>query len=509
MAGSVKALQMGFDYQALIFWLHICRLFESRSKIDRVGYELDGVKSFDDVVVAYHTPVADGAGGYSIKDFHQVKFHVDQNGSITFEALIDPSFIGAKAYSFLQKLMRAQEANSGNEYGCRYYLITPWAIHPDNSLSKLISNDRGGINLDRLYEGLTGKSEMGSVRESWRNHLGVEDERLRDIIYPLRIHSNSWNLEQLENTVNLRLEVAGFKPFDTTITSRPYDDLVRKLHKSDRNNFSREEIQKIAEEEGLWTGTGRVSEEEDITKIGIRSFWKFAEYMEDEVDDLLSLNHYFQHRHILSKELWQEKVFREVKAFIEKYKEPAKRVHLLLDTHGGIAFAAGYFSESKGRTQLIPVQCGIGRTRELWAPTGGDAGQGWDEDTKEIREGGAEIAVAISVTHDVMDDVLEYASKSLPEVGEIISFRVNPSPGRTSVTGGDHAYHLAEILAQTLYKVKKAKQPTQFHLFIAAPNGFQFYLGSFANLFGDCTVYEYDFEAKKLGAYSAAMTFQK
>lgn len=509
MAGSVKALQMGFDYQALIFWLHVCRLFESRSKIDRVGYELDEVKSFDDVVVAYHTPVADGTGGYSIKDFYQVKFHVDQNGSITFESLIDPSFIGAKTFSFLQKLLRAQIENTATEYGCRYYLITPWSIHPDNSLSRLVSNDRGEINLSRLYEGETARSEMGLVRETWRNHLEVADEELKNIIYPLRIHASSGNLEQLENTVNLRLEVAGFKPFDTTITARPYDDLVRKLHKSDRNNFSREEIQTIAEEEGLWTGTSRVLEEEDITKIGIRSFWKFAEYMEDEVDDLLSLNHYFQYRHILSKELWQEKVFPEVKAFIAKYKEPAKPVHLLLDTHGGIAFAAGYFSESKGRTQLIPVQCEVGRIRELWAPVGSDAGQGWSKEIKEIREGGAEIAVAISVTHDVLDDVLEYVSRNLPEVGEVLSFRVNPNPGRSSVTGGDHAYHLAEILAQNLYKVKKAKQPAQFHLFIAAPNGFQFYLGAFANLFGNCTVYEYDFEAKKLGAYSPAMAFQE
>lgn len=505
MANPVKALQMGFDYQALIFWNHICRLFEARTKVERVGYELDEVKSFDDIVVSYHTPVPDGIGGYTTKDYYQVKFHVDQDGSITFAALTDPAFIGATKYSLLQKLQKAlSQCIDGNS--CRFYLVTPWAIHPDDLLRKLVSNDRGAINLSRLYEGLTDRSEMGVVRAIWRTHLEIQDDDLRHVIRPLRIHSNFMNIEQLENSLNINLIHAGFKPFDETKAGRPYEDLTRRLHRMELNNFTREAIQRIATEEGLYVGGSGV-EAEEIPKIGIRSFWRFAEHLEDEVDDLLSLTQYFIHRHISAPELWQEAILPRVCDFIGKYVESANLVHLFLDTHGAVAFAAGYFSDSKGRSTIVPVQCGIGRMRELWTPTGSlPADRGWNVESKQVHKEGTEVAIAVSITHPVTDDVLDYAGRELAEVGEMLSFEVSPRPGRTSIAGGGHAYQLAEELAQRLARIKKEKQPAKFHLFIAGPNGFQFYLGALSHLFGDCVLYEFDFEARRLGAYSPAIT---
>jgi hypothetical protein len=510
MANPVKALQMGFDYQALIFWTHVCRLFESRTKVGRVGYELDEIKSFDDIVVSYHTPVPDGTGGYVSKDYHQVKFHVDQDGSITFEALIDPAFIGATKYSLLQKLKNAL-SQCGEGSGYRFYLVTPWTIHPDDLLRKLVSNDRGAINLDRLYEGITDRSEMGGIRQKWRAHLEIDDDDLRNVIRPLRIHSNSMNIEQLERVLNAHLIQAGFRPFDETKVGRPYEDLTRRLHRMNLNNFSREEIQKIAIEEDLYVGGARaVVEADEIVRIGIRSFWRFAEHLEDEVDDLLSLNHYFNHRHILSSELWQEAILPEVKAFIGKYVESTKPVQLFLDTHGVIAFAAGYYSDSKGRSALMPMQCGIGMQRELWTPTGTlPADRGWRVEDKEVSPQAEEVAVAISITHDVSSDVLDYVGRELPkEIGKVLLFDVLPRPGRASIVGGGHAYQLAEELAQRLFRIKKEKPPARFHLFIAGPNGFQFHLGALSHLFGDCVLYEYEFEAKKLGAYSPSLTLR-
>ena len=505
MADPVKALQMGFDYQALIFWRHICRLFETRTKVERVGYELDEIKSFDDVVISYHTPVPDGTGGYTSKDYYQIKFHVDQNGSITFEALTNPEFIGATKYSLLQKLQNAiGQCGDGN--GCRFYLVMPWAIHPDDALRKLVSNDHGAINLNRLYEGITSRSEMGGVRQKWGTHLEIGDDDLRGVIRPLRIHSNSINIEQMKMVLNGYLMHAGFKPLDETKLGNPYEDLTRKMHRAEMNNFTREEIQKIATEEGLYIGEGKSVEAGEITKIGIRSFWRFAEHLEDEVDELLSLTQYFDHRHILKPELWQGRILPEVRAFIEKYVDSNKPVYLYLDTHGAIAFAAGYYSDSKGRSAFIPMQCGIGRKRELWTPTDATlSDRGWRVENKQMNADGGEVAVAVSITHSVTEDVIDYAVRSLPQIGELMSFEVLPRPGRGSIANGGHAYQLAEELAQLLLRIKKTKQPTRFHLFIAGPNGFQFHLGALSHLFGECTLYEYDFEAKKLGAYSPSL----
>jgi hypothetical protein len=506
MANPVKSLQMGFDYQALYFWIHICRLFEPRTKVAQVGYELDEVKSFDDIVINYHSPVPDGTGSYVIKDYYQVKFHVDYDGSITCEALIDPSFIGASKYSLLQKVTNAlRQCEKGNY--CRLYLVTPWAIHPDDPLRKLISNDRGAIILDRLYKGLTDRSEMGRVRMLWRTHLEIDDTDLGTVLGPLRIHCNSMNIEQLENALNINLINAGLRPFDVTQISRPYEDLARRMHRMNWNNFSREEIKKIATDEGLYIGQKTNPEADEIIKIGIRSFWRFAEHLEDEVDDLLSLNQYFNHRHILAPELWQEEILPSVRDFIYKYVESSKPVHLYLDTHGAIAFAAGYYADSKGRSNIVPVQCGIERMREIWPPTGDlPADRGWSIENKKIRDERMEVAVAISITHPVTEDVVDFVGRELTQIGEVISFDVKPNPGRTSIAGGGHAYKLAEELAQRLFRIKKESSIARFHLFIAGPNGFQFHLGVLSHLFGDCVLYEYDFEAKKLGSYRPALT---
>jgi hypothetical protein len=157
----------------------------------------------------------------------------------------------------------------------------------------------------------------------------------------------------------------------------------------------------------------------------------------------------------------------------------------------------------------MPVQCGIGRQRELWSPDAGatPADKGWKMESNKIRAESNEMAIAVSITHEVTGDVINFAGRELGQVGEILSFDVLPKPGRTSITGGEHAYQLAEELAQRLAKLKKERQPERFHLFIAGPNGFQFHLGALSHLFGDCIVYEYDFEARKLGAYRPAISF--
>ncbi len=69
MAGAVVARQQGDDYQARVFWAHASFLFLPETKVARVGFELDGVKAFDDVVVTYSTPLQDVRGRPITKDF--------------------------------------------------------------------------------------------------------------------------------------------------------------------------------------------------------------------------------------------------------------------------------------------------------------------------------------------------------------------------------------------------------------------------------------------------------
>src|SRR5438128_2967831 len=108
LAEAVIPRQLGDDYQARFFWLEACRLFLRHTKVLSVAYELERVKSFDDVVTTRSHGVPDGLGGFTKADYFQIKFNQNYAGRVTCSALVDPEFIHAKSFSLLQRLRDAQ-----------------------------------------------------------------------------------------------------------------------------------------------------------------------------------------------------------------------------------------------------------------------------------------------------------------------------------------------------------------------------------------------------------------
>lgn len=508
MSNSVIPIQQAFDYQARLFWLKVCDLFLPNSKVKSVGYELDEVKSFDDVVVTYSEPIPETNGLIKNKDYYQSKFHSHQTNPIYYTSLIDPAFIGATANSFLQKLSNAFDRAEAEKQTHIYNLFTPSTIHPDDSLSKLYSNFDNTLNINRLYEGKTEKSEFGEIRLAWINHLRTSEENLRNLILRLKI-INGPSSKILLDALNIRLTQAGFKPIETGSISNAYDDLVRKLHQAGRNNFDRDEIQQIAEAEKIWVGKSATDYPAEKT-IGIRSFIKFAEEMPNLTFDMICLASNFDGRFIKSANLWNDEILPQTAAFIQKYEDSGETIYVLLDTHTSVAFAAGHSVHPKAATKFVPVQKNEFRHPEVWNVQNiQSAEKGWQTEEIQIRDAGSDLAVAVGVTHAVAPDVKEFVARSLPLAGKILSFEIQPKPGTNSVKDGSHAFALAEELAQRVIGEVKSTGWQSVHIFASAPVGFMFYLGKKLRLPASCRIYlyEYDFESKELGAYIKSIVF--
>lgn len=508
MSNSVLPIQQGFDYQARLFWLKVCDLFLPFSKVQTVGYELDEVKSFDDVVVTYKEPIPEKNELFKDKDYYQSKFHSHQTNPIYYTSLIDPKFIGAQANSFLQKLSNAFERAEAQKQTHIYSLFTPSIIHPDDSLSKLYSNYDNTLNIERLYEGKTEKSEFGEIRLAWLKHLNIPEESLRHLILRLRIINGASSKILLEN-LNMNLYQAGFKPIENGSVSNAYDDLVRKLHQAGRNNFDRDEIQQIAEAEKIWVGKSATDYPAEKT-IGIRSFIKFAEEMPNLTFDMICLAPNFDGRFIKSENLWNDEILPQTAAFIQKYEDSGETIYVLLDTHTSVAFAAGHSVHPKAATKFVPVQKNEFRHPEVWNVQNiQSAEKGWQTEEIQIRDAGSDLAVAAGVTHAVTPDVKEFVARSLPLAGKILSFEIQPKPGTNSIKDGNHAFALAEELAQKVIAEVKSTGCQSVHIFASAPLGFMFYLGKKLRLPASCRiyVYEYDFESKELGAYVQSIVF--
>jgi hypothetical protein len=183
---------------------------------------------------------------------------------------------------------------------------------------------------------------------------------------------------------------------------------------------------------------------------------------------------------------------------------------LHIDAHSSIAFAAGYCIDYKAGVDAVPLQ----RTRSgklLWRPSSAEKTIGlplWIHQEIQCSSAGNDVALAISVTHDVLNDVQLYVNHNLANLRKIVHCKVSQHPGSTAVRDGTHALLLAQELA-SLVKQQRSTDERKgvLHIFSAAPNALIFFLGQLAHSFGHCVLYEYDFENNAPGAYKPSLSF--
>jgi hypothetical protein len=255
---------------------------------------------------------------------------------------------------------------------------------------------------------------------------------------------------------------------------------------------------------------GREGWEAGVLALGVRSFTRWAEAMEDETDRLLRLEKYFEERKIKDPDLWRTAVYPELEGFLMGSMKERRPYHLHLNTHVSVAFACGYVLDPKSGVDVAPVQ----RTSsgpELWRPDLGtaDADDGlWDCDSVNLNRPGADVALAVSVTHPVLEEVQTYVDQELPGVGRILAFTVLPKTAHDSVRDATHGWRLAGELAQSIRTGRTTEERTsRLHVFAAAPVGFMFFLGRISRGVGRCILYEYDLESGALGAYMPSLAF--
>ena len=508
MAKAVSARQNGDVYQARAFWYKACRLFQPHSKVDKVGYEIEEIPHFDDVAVLYKPGVLDIRGEPLSADYYQVKWHTDQSGSLSCDSLIDPKFIGSRTTSLLERLKESTYAASESGQDARFNFVTTWGVKSGDPLGRLVSGEDGEIRLDVLFGG-AGVGRMRRVREMWAEHLGVDIETLRSVLSRLRLCINSASLVRLKKDVSDRMATVGFIPVDYGKRTNPYDGLILRLRAEGKTHFSRQDIREICEAEGLWQGT--VSRDNSVPVVGIRSFRRFTDHLEDETLHLLDLLRLFDGRQIRSQSTWNNDVAPDVRRFVNGSVIPLANCHIHLDCHGSIAFTAGYELDLKSGVRVAPFQK-TADGRQVWALNSdsgaSDAAQvGWKQSEVQINPHGMESGVLLSVTHSISEDVQVYARRHLPQIGSLLSLTVEPEIGPTSVKDGSYAWRLAEEVIRIIRSWSgHIARAGPLHIFFAAPNGLVFFIGRLARSLGPIQLYEHDFESGTTGEYQATIS---
>ncbi len=504
MAKAIIARQAGDEYQDDWFWLQAIRVLWSGSPVIRVGYEIERASGFDDVAVFYGSPVYDEFGDKVIADYYQVKFHVDYSGALTVHALTDQSFIGSSRTSLLQRVQRAQAALAPQGTGIRLFFVTPWGIHPDDPLAELVSTQNGEIRLERLFKGGP-RSAMGTVRKLWASHLGLESEdALEQVLRPVRIYHSRPTQAALREQLNQALVSVGLAPAGDSLAGNPYHGVIRRLHREGKTELSRAELADACKISGLFASNIGTS---GAIRLGIRSFLRWAEHLEDETDYLLDLMPFFDNRAIRNQSLWEEQVLPNVAKFLEKHVRPGADYRLYMDTHSCIAFLVGYILDTKCGAHLVPMQRTISG-RVPWDSESNlpnERNEGWEFNNVVVSEGN-EVALAVSVTHDTARDVELFANANLLRVGRIVYARIAGGPRSSAIRDGGHALALAQqLISGVKQECAIPSGDAPLHLFFAAPNGFVFFVGRHSRVLGNCILYEYDFESNRQGGYRPSL----
>ncbi|MBA1159218.1 SAVED domain-containing protein [Microvirga mediterraneensis] len=502
MTQAVTVRRDGDTFQARLFWWHAARLLDPGSPIIRVGFE-NGPKSFDDIWVEYDPKrsAQDQYGAPLRREHVQCKWHVSPD-TYGYSHLIDPEFINANTRSLLQRARDAQLAYAPDGIGVRFKLLTNWRLDRADPLRQMIGTRSGAIRLERLYGSATDNSKAGAVRKAWRDHLGLDEEELRVLARTLAFGEATDTLDGLRDNLDVLFAYVGLRRIPRNESAFPYDDVVFQWMAQDRLEFDRKSFPAICDRDGLLgQGEGRRH------VYGVKSFEHPIDRLEERCHQVLDLIPAFDERYIRSEADWGDALYPALRAFLLSAARDQSKLRLALDAHATLAFAAGSVLNIKSGRHVELEQRTTGE--RIWAADDFPPDVNWaslEAEVVELDPQRPDLAIAVSLTHDIAPDVRRYLSATVPTVGRLLMLTPSTGPGAQSVACGRHAFELAEAATRMVREARGSSPVAAVHLFVAAPNGFTFFLGQRQPVLGPVRLYEFDFEGGRDRSYTPSLT---
>jgi hypothetical protein len=104
---------------------------------------------------------------------------------------------------------------------------------------------------------------------------------------------------------------------------------------------------------------------------------------------------------------------------------------------------------------------------------------------------GADLAIAVGLTHDPTNDVANYLRDVAAPINELIVLGTTDGPGQNAVPDSAFAIGWAHAARAAILAAVSQTTASRLHLFLAAPAGAALTLGHHWNLLPPTTVYEH------------------
>ena len=283
MGSQTSALLKGFDYQFLFTWYQIAAMLQGRSHILKIEIESKDCKSVDDVVIYYDDEGIEDKGKSVYRDFYQVKYHVDKSNSYCCEYLIQKK---TSQKSLLEKFFDAfEKIEKDGVSGYRLILVSNWEWDSNDILYKKLREDKEGALPEEFFTS-SDKTKIGKIIEKWQSHLNTDREGIIRFAKSLRLDLNHFGRKHFEELVYNRIENAGLIVPDDCNKISNYTQIISNLIQTGLCTITPESIKSICETHGLISKQTVTNIPTPI--IGIRSYMRFAERIEDLEFDYVS-----------------------------------------------------------------------------------------------------------------------------------------------------------------------------------------------------------------------------
>lgn len=244
--------------------------------------------------------------------------------------------------------------------------------------------------------------------------------------------TDSTSLDDHRYNLDLLLENRGLRRIPTNESSFIYDDIVFQWLAQGRLEFTRNDFWEACRRENLFAQDGKPP-----VVFGVKSFEHAFDRLEDRCTTVLDLISHFDERTVRSQQEWGSDALPEARR-VSSERRQRRTAHLSCSRcahHVGVCGGAVLDIKS-GRNVQIEQRT---MQRQVWdaADLASDPRWShWQYDIDKLSEGAGEMAVAISLTHDVAPAVKAFIANALPSVGTLLIARPSCGPSARSIACG-------------------------------------------------------------------------
>lgn len=460
MPSASSARLKGDDFQHLYTWHRVLALRKHGKRVDRVSIEAPGVGALDDVVI--HSTDAEGAFG----EFCQVKFHVDQRSHYSTDLLLQAK---KSERSLLQKLYDGWQNVARFCQRHEVVLVTTWSWDASDPFAQAIDGETSRIKEDFLTA--TKRSNLGKVRQRWVHHLDADPSEFEAFIRVLRLDFGYSATRKLKDNVIERMASIGLRWDEDALACGVTQ--VRDWIKAGQVDVDDGELETAIERFDLRAAEPELFAVVHLHTIVKRAFSDPADYELDWVD--LFPGSADKGHLPLDSQAWNEIMLPELRDL--RTQIDAMPDLRLLRWRGQARLsawlAAGFvFREVAG--YVLEAQQGP----SLWRTDASPAADFELADPKICELGpGPKVAVGISVTNDLTEDVLDYLRDQGDEYGAVMFLRPARPLRRTSLRDAGDVTALAQLVKAKIQRFVRQKSARHLGLFYLGPLSGALFIG--------------------------------